>query len=54
MKKRLITFRIPPDLDDMAQNIAEEKGKTKTDIFIIALAQYINNHGKNWLKKLFK
>jgi len=54
MKKRMITFRIPPDLDDMAINIAKEKGKTKTDIFIIALASYINNHTSNWIQKIFK
>jgi hypothetical protein len=53
MKKRLIAFRVPPDLDDMAQKIADEKGKTKTDIFIFALAGYINNHTKHWIKKLF-
>lgn len=54
MKKRLIAFRIPPDLDDMAQSIANKKGKTKTDVFIIALKNYIDYHKGNFFKYLFK
>ena len=54
MKKRLIAFRIPPDLDNMAQDEATRKGKTKTDIFIIALAKHFNDNISNRIKKIFK
>jgi hypothetical protein len=50
MKKRLIAFRIPSNLDDLAQKEAEKKGITKTDIFIDTLSKRYNN----WIKRLFK
>ena len=50
MNKKLIAFRIEPELDKQVQRFAEEHFVTKSEVYRTIIRSYF----KNWIKKIFK
>ena len=50
MNKKLIAFRIEPELDKQVQRFAKEHFVTKSEVYRTIIRSYF----KNWIKKIFK